>query len=89
MTAARPDTSKSETVAAIRASVAKLTPLSLRRLKENLFALELKLVGDMIEGGVDILRVQALSHCSRAIEVIDQLQNGVRERRSASSIDSR
>lgn len=76
-----PDPTKSETVVAIRASVAKLTPLTLRRLKENLFALELQLVTDMVEGGVDLLRVQGLSHCARCIEVVDQLQNGVRERR--------
>jgi hypothetical protein len=81
MTAARaPDSSKSQVVVEIRDRVAKLSPLSLRRLKENLFALQLKLVDDMITDGVDVLRVQALSHCSRAIEVVDSLSAGARER---------
>jgi hypothetical protein len=80
----RPSPDKSETVVAIRAAVARISPLSLRRLKENLFALELRLVDDMITGGVDVMRVQALSHCARAIEVVDSLQAGVRERQQRS-----
>ena len=81
MTAARaPDPTKSETVIAIRAAVAKLSPLTLRRLREGLFKLELQLVSDMIEGGVDVVRVRAVSDCARCIEVVDQLQGGMRER---------
>jgi hypothetical protein len=78
--AVRVDRTKSDTVVAIRASVAKLSPLTLRRLREGLFRLELQLVGEMIAGGVDVPRVTALSHCARAIEVVDLLQSGVRER---------
>ena len=80
--AARVDRTKSETVTQIRATVARLSPLSLRRLKENLFALELQLVNDMIIDGVDVLRVQALSHCCDAIAAVDQLQGGLRARSS-------
>ena len=81
MPAAHPvDQSKSETAIAIRASVARLSPISLRRLKENLFRLELSLVEDMITGGVDPMRCQAISHCARTIEVVEQLQGGLRAR---------
>jgi hypothetical protein len=74
------DPSKSETVVAIRGSVARLSPITLRRLKEGLFRLELQLVDDMIVGGVDVARVTALSHCCNAIAAVDQLQSGVRKR---------
>jgi hypothetical protein len=81
VTAARaPDPTKSETVQQIRASVARLSPLSLRRLREGLFRLVLQMIEEMITGGIDPMRVQAVSHCARAIEVVDQLQSGVRER---------
>jgi hypothetical protein len=52
----------------------------LRRLREGLFRLELRLIEDMIEGGVDVLRVRSISDCARCIEVVDQLQGGLRER---------
>ena len=60
--AARVDHSKSPVVTEIRATVARLSPLLLPRLKENLFRLELSLIQEMISGGVDPLRCQAVSH---------------------------
>ena len=65
---------------AIRASRAKLTALSLRRLREGLFKLELELLQDMVTGGINIARVTALSHCAHAIEVVDVLKVTARER---------
>ena len=78
--AARVDPTKSETVLEIRDRVARLSPVSLRRVREDLFRLELRLVGDMIESGVDIPRATAISHVCRTIDAIDQLQAGARER---------
>jgi hypothetical protein len=88
------DHSKSETVVAIRQSVARLSPLTLRRLREGLFRLELQLVDDMIVGGVDVARVTALSplrprhrgrrsapeRCARALEA-----KGIDEKRADST----
>jgi hypothetical protein len=45
-----------------------------------LFRLELQLVTDMIQGGIDVPRVTALSHCARALEAVETLQAGTRER---------
>jgi hypothetical protein len=56
--------------AAIRASRAKLTMLSLRRLREELFRLQLQSIQDMIVGG----------HCVTAIAAIDTLQGTAYER---------
>lgn len=78
--AARVDRTKSPTVVEIRASVARLSPISLRRLREGLFRLELQLIEDMIVSGIDIPKVTAIAHCARAIEAVDQLQGGLRER---------
>jgi hypothetical protein len=66
-----PDSSKGPVPTAIRASRAKLTALSLRRLREGLFKFELELLHDMVAGGINIARVTALSHCAHAIEVVD------------------
>jgi hypothetical protein len=52
--ALRADPTKSETVVAIRASVARLSPLTLRRLREGLFRLELQLIEDMVIAGIDV-----------------------------------
>jgi hypothetical protein len=65
---------------ATRASRAKLTALSLRRLRGGLFKLELELLQDMVTGGINIARVTALSHCAHDIEVVDVLKVTARER---------
>ena len=75
-----PHISKGPVPTAIRASRAKLTALSLRRLREGLFKLELELLQDMVTGGINIARVTALSHCAHAIEVVDVLKVTARER---------
>jgi hypothetical protein len=75
-----PDVNKSPTANAIREKRALLTITSLRRLRERLFKLELELLEQMVTGGIDIPRVTALSHCARAIEVVDVLQTGARGR---------
>jgi hypothetical protein len=77
---ARLDSSKGPVPTAIRASRAKLTALSLRRLREGLFHLELQLIHDMVTGGINLARVTALSHCAHAIEVVDVLKLTNRER---------
>jgi hypothetical protein len=64
-----PHISKGPVPTAIRASRAKLTALSLRRLLQ-----------DMVTGGINIARVTALSHCAHAIEVVDVLKVTERER---------
>ena len=78
--AVRTDRTKSETVTQIRATVARLSPMSLRRLRVSLFKLELQLIEDMITGGIDPMRCQAISHVCRTIEVVDMLSGGLRER---------
>lgn len=78
--AAGVDLTKSDTVIAIRASVARLSPLSLRRLGEGLFRLELQLIEDMIVAGIDVPEVTAISHVCRTIEAVDQLRGGLRGR---------
>lgn len=72
--AVRADHTKGDTVQAIRAAVTRLSPISLRRLREGLFKLQLQLLEDMVVSGIDVPKVQAVSHCARAIEVVDQLQ---------------
>jgi hypothetical protein len=74
------DSAKGPVRTAIRASRAKLTALSLRRLREGLFKFELELLQDMVTGGINLARVTALSHCARAIEVVDVLKLTNRER---------
>lgn len=66
--------------AAIRASRAKLTMLSLRRLREELFRLQLQSIQDMIVGGVEVSKIAELSHCATAIAAIDTLQRTAHER---------
>jgi hypothetical protein len=66
--------------AAIRASRAKLTMLSLRRLREELFRLQLQSIQDMIVGGVNVSKIAELSHCATAIAAIDMLQGTAHER---------
>jgi hypothetical protein len=81
MTAARaPDPTKSPVVVEIRAAVARLSPSVLRRLREDLFRLQLRLIGDMVEGGVDIPKVTAISHICRTIEAVDLIGAGAHER---------
>jgi hypothetical protein len=75
-----PDSSKSETANGIRATRAKLTGYALRRLREELFKRQLLLLQDMVRDGVDSARVMAVSHCARALEVVETLQLGARER---------
>lgn len=71
--AVRADHTKGDTVQAIRAAVTRLSPISLRRLREGLFKLQLQLLEDMVVSGIDVPKVQAVSHCARAIEVVDRL----------------
>jgi hypothetical protein len=75
-----PDINKSLTANAIRETRAKLTGSALRRLREGLFKLELTLIEDLITGGLSIPKVAAISHCACALEVIEVLQVGARER---------
>jgi hypothetical protein len=75
-----PRINKSPTANAIRETRAKLTGTSLRRLREGLFKLQLQLIQDMVTGGVNIARVAAVSDCARALEVVEVLQVGARER---------
>jgi hypothetical protein len=75
-----PDLTKSPTVVAIREARQRLTASSLRRLREGLFRLELQLVEDMVTDGIDVPRVTALSHCARALDVVEKLKAGTRER---------
>ena len=70
--AVRADHTKGDTVQAIRAAVTRLSPISLRRLREGLFKLQLQLLEDMVVSGIDVPKVQAVSHCARAIEVVDR-----------------
>jgi hypothetical protein len=63
-----PDSTKSPTVVAIRETRARLTAVSLRRLREGLFKLELQIVEDMVTSGLNRAKVRALSHCARALE---------------------
>jgi hypothetical protein len=74
------DPTKSPTVVAIHEAGARLTAGSLRRLREGLFRLDLQLVTDMSQGGIDGPRVTVLSHCARAFEAVETLQAGTRER---------
>jgi hypothetical protein len=66
--------------AAIRPSRVKLTMLSLRRLREELFPLQLQSIQDMIVDGVDVSKIVELSHCATAIAAIDTLQCTAHER---------
>jgi hypothetical protein len=75
-----PDPSKSETVVAIRQARTRLTALSLRRLKEGVFRLELQLIEAMVTDGVDLAKVQTVASAARCIEVLDVLQVTARER---------
>ena len=63
-----------------RASRAKLTMLSLRRLREELFRLQLQSIQDMIVGGVDVSKLAEPSHCATATAAIDTLQGTAPER---------
>jgi len=78
--AVRVDPTKSETVVVIHASVARLSPITLRRLREGLFRLELQLIEDMVITGIDVPKVTAISHVCGTIEAVDQLAVGRRER---------
>jgi hypothetical protein len=75
-----PDSTKRPTVVEIRSIGKKLTTISLRRLREDIFKLELSLLSQMVEGGVDAHRLAAVSHCTAAISAIEVLQSGARER---------
>jgi hypothetical protein len=55
-------------------SQAKLTILSLRRLREELFQHQLASIQNMVDSGVDDDKIAALSHCTAAIAAIDTLQ---------------
>jgi hypothetical protein len=49
-------------IRAIRASRAKLTALSLRRFREELFRRQLVAIQDMVDSGVDAAKIADLSH---------------------------
>ena len=78
--AVRVDHSKSNAVLETRAIAARISPISARRLRENLQHLQLSLIEQMIEGGVDIPRVTALSHCCNAIAAVEMLSGDLRSR---------
>lgn len=78
--ATRVDLTKSDTVQQIRATAARISPLSLRRLREGLFKLQLQMIEDMITGGVDPMRAVALSHVHNAIAAVEQLGGDLRTR---------
>jgi hypothetical protein len=65
---------------AIRAAVAKLSPLSLRRLREGLFKLQLQLIEDMITTSIDVPKVTAITHVCRTIDAVDMLSSDLRAR---------
>jgi hypothetical protein len=71
-----PDSSKSPTVTAIRATRARLTPITLRRLREQLFKLELELLEQMIERGVDLTLVAVVANTTKVLEAIERLEAG-------------
>jgi hypothetical protein len=75
-----PDVNKGPTANAIRATRARLTPITLRWLREDLFRLELSLLEQKVENGVDLTVVAVLANTSKVLETIDQLQTGTRER---------
>jgi hypothetical protein len=60
--AVRVDHSKEPTATAIHASVARLSPLTLRRLHEQLFRLQLSLIEQMVAEGVSVPLVTAVGH---------------------------
>jgi hypothetical protein len=75
-----PDSSKRPTVVEIRTIGRKLTTISLRKLREDVFKLQLSLLQQMIEGGVDPHRIAAIAHCAQVISTVEMLQSGARER---------
>jgi hypothetical protein len=68
----------SATATEIREIRAKLTPQSLRRLKEHLFKLQLSLITNMIAGDINTAKISTISDCARVIEVLDVLQVSTR-----------
>jgi hypothetical protein len=75
-----PDSAKRPTVVEIRTIGLKLTMLSLRTLREDVFKLQLSLLQQMVEGGVDPQRIAAIAHCATVISTVETLQSGARER---------
>jgi hypothetical protein len=75
-----PDSTKRPTVVEIRATRAKLTMLSLQKLREDVFRLQLSLLQQMVEGGVDPKRIEAIAHCAQVISTVETLQGATRER---------
>jgi hypothetical protein len=70
------DSSKSPTVIAIRATRAKLTTITLRRLREQLFRLELSLLEQMVESGVNLELVAVAANTAKVLETIERLEAG-------------
>jgi hypothetical protein len=73
-----PDPSKSPTVIAIRETRAKLTTITLRRLREQLFRLELSLLEQMVESGVNLELVAVTANTAKVLETIERLETGPR-----------
>jgi hypothetical protein len=75
-----PDSTKRPTVVEIRSIGKKLTTISLRKLREDVFKLQLSLLQQMVEGGVDPHRIAVVADCARVISTVEMLQSGARER---------
>jgi hypothetical protein len=75
-----PDASQSPTVKALREARLRLTSVSLRRLRERLFKLQLELLEELAAGDISIPKVTAVSHCARTLEVVERLQVTARSR---------
>jgi hypothetical protein len=71
-----PDPSQSPTVKAIRETRAKLTTITLRRLREQLFRLELSLLEQMVERGVNLELVAVAANTAKVLETIERLEAG-------------
>ena len=73
-----PDRSKSETPVVIRATRATLTTLGLRKLRGDVFRLQLSLLQQMVENGVDPHRGDCT--LAQVISTVESLQGMDRER---------
>jgi hypothetical protein len=49
-------------------------------LREDVFELQLSLLQQLVEGGVDPKRIAAIAHCAQVISTVETLQGTARER---------
>jgi hypothetical protein len=78
--AVRVDHSKSNVVQETRAMAARISPTTARRLRGKLLQLQFSLIQGMVENGVDVPTVTALSHCFNAINAVELLTGDLRAR---------